>query len=204
MNIRNYHRVVAGLLIICGCGHNEAGPESSSSLKPVPDPQSDPRIPAIVENNAHLLDSKPPTEVERFIPSSWAPQKVPTMNGERLVEAKYLIHTQLGDIQVTIGHIKGGAEANINRWIEQMSFDPSDAPVRKRSPVGGIDSHWVDCFGNFGGQLLSSIPPRNCRLIGVIIPRTPKDLAVKIVGPGAAVSGFQPELDRFFGALEFP
>ena len=120
-----------------------------------------------------------------------------------MVDAKFLVHSNLGDIQIAISLVGGGAEANIDRWINQMESEAQKKPIRKQRIIGGIDSQMVDCSGTFSGHLLSSIPKRNCRLIGILIPRKQKHLAIKLVGPAGAVASYQEEFDSFLDSLTF-
>jgi hypothetical protein len=195
---------LAGATLVAGCGQTADTPRNTATteLKPTPDPQSDPRVPRVEEKSAGLEPSRPVPGTEKSIPARWLPQSVPTMGGERMVDSKYRVPTEQGDIQVTISLVRGGAEANIDRWINQMETKPNEGPSRQTRTIAGVEAHLVDCTGTFSGHLMSSISSRDCRLIGIIVPRPPKDLSIKLVGPAKAVASYEKEFDEFLNSLD--
>ena len=86
----------------------------------------------------------------------------------------------------------GSIEANVDRWIKQMSLpdgrDPATAAIRYTMDVNGLPAHVVTLFGTFnesvGGMMTGKTVPReNSRLIGVIVEAPQGNVFFKLTGP---------------------
>lgn len=126
------------------------------------------------------------------IPAAW--EELPN---QTMVDSKYIVHTDQGDMELTLTSMGGGIEANLSRWVGQVGQAPGDEPTWSTVDVAGIESRMVDVRGSFNSRLPGqSGTQENWRLIGVAIP-LPRDFFVKLVGPREAVAAFQDELTAF-------
>ncbi len=91
------------------------------------------------------------------------------------------------------GQNQGGTiEANVDRWIKQMSMpdggDPANAAIRYTMDVNGMPAHVLTLYGTFndpvGGPMSQVTTPReNYRLIGVIVEAPQGSVFFKLTGP---------------------
>lgn len=86
----------------------------------------------------------------------------------------------------------GSIEANVERWIKQMSMpddsDPSRAAIQYTKDVNGLKAHVLTLFGTFnepvGGPMSQvTTPKENYRLIGVIVEAPEGNVFFKLTGP---------------------
>lgn len=126
------------------------------------------------------------------IPSSW--QELP---GQQMVDSKYIIPTEHGEMEMTLTSMGGGADMNINRWVGQIGRDSGEEPSFSTIEVAGIKSRMVDVRGSFNSTVGDNKGPQDdWRLIGIVIPMQ-RDFTIKLVGPREAVVEFKDELDEF-------
>lgn len=126
------------------------------------------------------------------IPNSW--QEIPNV---KMIDSKYIIPSEHGDMEMTLTSMGGGAEGNINRWVGQVGRDPGEEPSRSTIEVAGIKSSMVDVRGSFNSTVGDNKGPQeDWRLIGIVIPMQ-RDFTIKLVGPREAVVEFKDELDEF-------
>lgn len=126
------------------------------------------------------------------IPKSW--QELP---GQKMVDSKYIIPTEHGDMEMTLTSMGGGIDANLNRWVGQVGRDPGEEPSWSTVEVAGIESRQVDVRGSFNSTVGDNPgAKKDWRLIGIAVP-LPRDFFVKLVGPREAVVEFKDELDAF-------
>jgi len=126
------------------------------------------------------------------IPNSWQ-----ELSGQQMVDSKYIIPTEHGEMEMTLTSMGGGIDANLNRWVGQVGRDAGEEPSWSTVDVAGIDSRKVDVRGSFNSTVGSNPGAKeDWRLIGIAVP-LPRDFFVKLVGPREAVVEFQDELDAF-------
>lgn len=126
------------------------------------------------------------------IPNSW--QEIPNV---KMIDSKYIIPSEHGDMEMTLTSMGGGAEGNISRWVGQVGRDPGEEPSRSTIEVAGIKSSMVDVRGSFNSTVGDNKGPQeDWRLIGIVIPMQ-RDFTIKLVGPREAVVEFKDELDEF-------
>ena len=86
----------------------------------------------------------------------------------------------------------GSIEANVQRWIKQMSMpdgrDPATAAIRYTMQVNGMPAHVLTLYGIFnepvGGMMSGkSIARENYRLVGVIVEAPQGNVFFKLTGP---------------------
>jgi len=91
------------------------------------------------------------------------------------------------------GQGQGGTiEANVQRWVKQMSMpdgsDPAKAAIRYSKDVNGMPMHVLTLYGTFnepvGGPMSEkTIPRENYRLIAVIVEAPQGSVFFKLTGP---------------------
>jgi len=86
----------------------------------------------------------------------------------------------------------GSTEANLDRWIRQMSFpdnrDPHKAAIRNNITVEDMPVHIVTVLGNYnapvGGMMSGqTVSKENYRLIGIVVEAPEGNLFFKLTGP---------------------
>lgn len=178
-------------LAICGC--TESG-NDESAVPPVPVAASESAEPSAPESGAADGASmhRHYEGIGFAIPNSW--QEIPNV---KMIDSKYIIPSEHGDMEMTLTSMGGGAEGNINRWVGQVGRDPGEEPGRSTIEVAGIKSSMVDVRGSFNSTVGDNKGPQDdWRLIGVVIPMQ-RDFTIKLVGPREAVVEFKDELDAF-------
>lgn len=96
---------------------------------------------------------------------------------------------------VTLSHVGGTLEENLERWYRQMGQTAPDGLGllgMERTMVLGLSSLVVDLSGDFTG--MSGGTRSDQRMLGVICPRHGDALYIKLVGPADAVAA---ERERF-------
>ncbi len=97
----------------------------------------------------------------------------------------------------------GGVEANLQRWIGQMTLpdggDPSAAAQRSTFTAGGMPCHMVSLDGSYksgggrpmggGGEIMPGY-----RLVGVVIEGPQGSLFFKLTGPAATARQMEVDL----------
>jgi hypothetical protein len=86
----------------------------------------------------------------------------------------------------------GSIDANVQRWIKQMSMpdgsDPARAAIQYTKDFNGLTTHVLTLYGIFnesmGGPMSQKTTPReNYRLIGVIVEAPEGNVFFKLTGP---------------------
>lgn len=141
--------------------------------------------------------------LQLLAPAGWQ-QVEPAIN---MIEAEFAIPGEAEDApkgRATVMGAMGGVEANINRWIGQLTqpdgADSADVAKIEQSEVNGCPVHVVDISGTYmdgmGGPNAPQVERPGYRLLGAII-ETPEqgDYFVKFYGPeplvAAHVDGFK-------------
>lgn len=177
------------LFLIVGCTSQSDG---DRSVPPVPvasaETSQEPSQAASADGSTH----RHYTGIGFDIPSHW--QEIPN---QTMVDSKFLIPSDHGEMEITLTSMGGGIQANLDRWVGQVGREPGDEPSWSTVDVAGIESRMVDVRGSFNSTVGSSPGAKeDWRLIGIAIP-LPRDFFVKLVGPREAVVEFQEELDEF-------
>lgn len=191
----------------CSSENSSGSSEHAPALKPTPDPLSTANARRHGTSGAGVSEitgmdrDQPIAGIAIPVPEHWAAQPVPAKGSLRMVDAKYWISSAHGDIELTITSIGGTPQLNIERWTKQIDPQSAEKYTDGKRVIAGIDSFWIDCSG-FYTELQSAGRSTKCRMIGVIVPRKPKNLAIKIVGPVMAVDERYDDLIAFLESLE--
>ncbi|MBL6707419.1 MAG: hypothetical protein ISQ06_15015 [Planctomycetaceae bacterium] len=182
---------MAGVLLsVSGC--TQSG-DSETAVPPVPVADSKVSVPEPAEQGGNGKSKHRHYEGIGFaIPDSWQ-----ELAGQQMVDSKYIIPTEHGEMEMTLTSMGGGIEANLNRWVGQVGREPGEEPTWSTVDVAGIESRKVDVRGSFNSTVGSNPGAKeDWRLIGIAVP-LPRDFFIKLVGPREAVVEFKDELDAF-------
>mgnify|MGYP002635944248 FL=1 len=125
------------------------------------------------------------------IPDDWTEAEA------KMVDSKYIISTDDGDIEVTLTSMGGGIDANLSRWVQQMKQGPGDSPEESVITLDGVEAKMIDVRGVFNSRVGAQQIAKNSRLIGVALPIRPMDFFVKLNGPRDAVAGYYEDFRAF-------
>ena len=166
----------------------------------------------LLQHSAHDVGAEPAPHREKekqfpgisfVIPASWKEQELSEAL-KVVINSKYTIpHTQ-GDVELTMTTMGGGAEENIQRWIDQMQIAPGEKTRKKTIDIDGVATSWVDVRGTYSnrvGQKKGPFP--GWRLVGVVIPNQPKDFMLKLIGPREAIADLHDEFVRVVKTAKF-
>lgn len=183
--------LLVSIVLISGCTNQRGG--EGESIPPVPvaesaTAESEPTENVSPDGSTHRHYAG----IGFAIPNDW--NELPD---QRMVDSKYIIPTENGDMEMTLTSMGGGADLNIDRWVGQVGRAPGEEPSFSTIDVAGIESRMVDVRGSYNSTVgASKGPQEDWRLIGLVIPMQ-KDFTIKLVGPREAVVEFQDELDAF-------
>jgi hypothetical protein len=125
------------------------------------------------------------------IPEDWKETEA------KVVDSKYIISTDDGDLEVTLTSMRGGIDANLSRWRLQMQQAPGDVPEESVITLDGVEAKMVDVRGVFNSRVGTQQVAKNSRLIGVALPIRPMDFYVKLNGPRDAVANYYDDFRAF-------
>ncbi len=137
------------------------------------------------------------------VPSSWEQVALsPAQQG--FVTASFKIPRAGNDVKLTLSSVGGGVDANLKRWIGQFQLPPGETPQQKSIRVDKIDAIWLDLRGTFdAGPALNSEAESGMRMIGVAIPRNPRDFYLKLTGPREQLLNAEEEFRNFVKSAQF-
>ncbi len=141
-----------------------------------------------------------PTTLKWTAPARW--QVAPNTSSMRL--ATYKIPRAAGDTEdaeMSVTHVGGGAEANIDRWIGQFGEDGPKNVKRTKRIVAGLTVQIVEIEGKFGGMDQASNKP-NWALLGAVVETPDMPHFFKMTGPSKTVLAARAELDTMVGTLK--
>lgn len=181
---------VSTAMLAVGCAPQGG---AGDAVPPVPTAESADTEPAPAEDaDPDGSKHRHYTGIGFAIPNSW--REVPNV---KMIDSKYIIPTEHGEMEMTLTSMGGGAEGNISRWVGQVGRDPGEEPSRSTVEVAGIKSYKVDVRGSYNSTVGDNPGPReDWRLIGIVVPLQ-RDFTIKLAGPREAVVEFQEELDAF-------
>ena len=192
--------MVAVVLGSVACGMSGCGerPVAPVPVRPAGSPPTRPAGGSVTEDGDEVVSdqatrSRQLTGIRFDVPVDWNEQPK-----SDFYEAKYLIPSEEGEMVLTLTSMGGGIDANLQRWVGQFQQAPDERPRRETLRIDGAKSEWLDVRGTFRSRVGTSPGPHeNWRLLGVAIPMKPRPFLLKLIGPRAAVSGFEAEFKTF-------
>lgn len=181
------------LVGLIACGGGEPDPDV---VKPITSaqPTAAPAMPAQPAAGGSL---------DIQLPEGWVDQ--PPSNAMRLLQAS--IPGDAGDGEFAVFYFGpgggGGTEANIQRWLGQVSSDDGSAPVRETFESSGLTIHTVEAKGTLTSSpmSMSGAPPApqpDSMLLGAVVEGPGGPWFLKVTGPEATIA---PQKDAFLGMV---
>jgi len=173
---------------------SESSPEEVTAADDAEQPDSDQAAAATGET-----ETREYAGLSFEVPAAWE-----ELEKSQFYDSKFIVHSEHGDMELTLASVGGGIDANLNRWVGQVGQAAGDEPTWSTVDVAGIESRMVDVRGSFNSRLPGQTGTQeNWRLIGVAVP-LPRDFYVKLVGPREAVAEFQDDLTAFLKTAKQP
>jgi hypothetical protein len=180
--------------------------ETSDSTGDLPIPEAEPlqavQTPA---NNTPTTEAGMKTfdGIEFDVPVGWQQVALsPAQQG--MISASFRIPEAGDDVKLTLSSVGGGIAANLQRWRGQFQLPPGEQPVQKTIRVDGVEATWLDLRGTFDtGPALQGTAASGMRMIGVAIPRSPRDFYLKLTGPREQLLKAEPEFEAFLKSARF-
>ena len=115
---------------------------------------------------------------------------------QRIINSKYKIVTEHGDLELTLTNMGGDWESNIERWPDQMG--QKGRGKRDSFTLDGADSHWVDVEGDYLDKFNDIAGPHEgFRIVGGVIVIKPQNFTLKLLGPSKAVDDYHDKFMEF-------
>lgn len=132
-----------------------------------------------------------------LIPKEWSEIRLSSAQ-QTVINSKYKIPTEKGDLELTLTNMGGGWESNLDRWAVQMGQQGRGGGERESISVDGVESHWVDVKGDYVAKFNDAQGPHTgFRLVGGVIRIKPQDFTLKLLGPSEAVADYHDKFMEF-------
>ncbi len=188
-------------VVCCGCSKN-AGPVEPNSTSAPP-------------SRSTAQSTQPAAGELRYkVPEGWTVEK-PTSD---MRAAQYKLPKAVGDSEDALlvlyyfGQGQGGpAQANIDRWINQMK-QPDGRPSKERAKTGTLtvnrlQVNTVDVLGNYSGGMSPDSAPADqnsiFRLRAAVIDTPKGSYFVKLTGPEKTVNHWDQAYTDYLKSFEF-
>ncbi len=193
--------LIAFALLGAGCSKNSGPAETGRAATQVPPRAQQPTQPAS-------------GEVHYKVPEGWTTEK--PASDMRL--AQYKLPKAAGDSEDALlilfyfGQGQGGsAQANIDRWVGQITQPDGGSSVEKAKTdtitVNGLKVNTVDLTGNYSGGMSPDSAPANnqsiYRLRGAVIETPKGSYFVKLTGPEKTVGHWDQAYSDYLKSFEF-
>lgn len=198
--LRTFLSLTIVAVICCGCSKN------SGAVSPSDTAAQAPRSSATSQSAAG--------ELRYEVPEGWVTEK-PTSD---MRAAQYKLPKAAGDkedgllVVYYFGQGQGGpADANIDRWINQMK-QPDGRPSKERArrealTVNGLQVNTVDVLGNYSGGMSPDSAPADkssiFRLRAAVIDTPKGSYFVKLTGPEKTVAYWDHAYTGYLKSFDF-
>ncbi|WP_299468505.1 hypothetical protein [uncultured Gimesia sp.] len=137
------------------------------------------------------------------VPEGWEQVTLsPAQQG--LITASFRMPQAGNEITLTLSSVGGGIDANLQRWGGQFQLPPGETPLQESIRVDHEDAVWLDLRGTFdSGPAFNSAAESGMRMIGVAIPRSPRDFYLKLTGPREQLLKVEDEFRHFVKSARF-
>ena len=155
-----------------------------------------------VEKSFGPIKAKVPAEWTEQTPSS-------SMRKAQYVLPKVAGDGEDGELAVFyFGQGQGGSvEANIERWIGQISqpdgSSSKDKAKTNKKEIGGMPVTLVDVSGTYSAGMMSSAPPRQgYRMLAAVAETAEGPWFFKLTGPEKTIANWSSSFDQFIGSFK--
>jgi hypothetical protein len=101
----------------------------------------------------------------------------------------------------------GSVEANIERWIGQISqsdgSSSKDKAKTNKKEIGGMPVTFVDVSGTYSAGMMSNLPPRQgYRMLAAVAETTEGPWFFKLTGPEKTIARWSGSFDQFIASFK--
>lgn len=187
--------------VLSGCGSGES--DAPADL-PVPEAAPLSSAQSAATEASHSESGEKVFDGIQFdVPVGW--QQIPLSPAQQgMISASFQIPKAGPDVKLTLSSVGGGIDANLQRWRGQFQLPPGEEPLQKTVRVDDVEAIWLDLRGTFDtGPALNGTAEAGMRMIGVAIPRSPRDFYLKLTGPREQLLKAEPEFEAFLKSARF-
>ncbi len=195
-------------LLFAGCSQSSEVPkESAATESAAPDNSANTAMAAAHSSGGAIKNFGP---IKATIPSEWMEQ-TPTSS---MRKAQYALPKAEGDPEdgelavFYFGLGQGGSvEANIDRWIGQISqpdgSSSKDKAKTSKKEVSGMTVTLVDVSGTYAAGMMSAAPPRpGYRMLAAVVETAEGPFFFKLTGPEKTIQKWAQSFDQFIDGLK--
>ena len=193
------------VLVLCSCSQEQKGLTSS------PAPTATAATPApMAASTGSAGTQKSFGPIQASVPAEWQ-EEAPA---SPMRKAQYALPKAEGDTyegELTVFYFGlgqgGSVEANIDRWIGQISqtdgASSKDKAKTSKKEVSGLPVTLVDVSGTYSAGMMSPGPPRpGYRLLGAVVESSEGPWFFKLVGPEKTMSKWANSFDQFINSFK--
>ena len=193
-------------LLWLGCSTK---PEGAKTSAPPEAPPASPHPVSASAGNSGSGDEKSFGPIKAKVPTEWTEQ-TPSSS---MRKAQYALQKVAGDGEdgelavFYFGMGQGGSvEANIERWIGQISqpdgSSSKDKAKTSKKEIGGMTVTLVDVSGTYSAGMMSNAPPRQGYRMLAAVAETPEGpWFFKLTGPEKTIAKWSSSFDQFIGSF---
>ena len=188
-----------------------AQPETArTSAPPETPPSASPQPASTVAGEAGSAVEKSFGPIKAKVPAEWIEQ-TPSSS---MRKAQYALPKVAGDGEdgelavFYFGLGQGGSvEANIERWIGQISqpdgSSSKDKAKTNKKEIGGMPVTLVDVSGTYSAGMMSNAPPRQgYRMLAAVAETAEGPWFFKLTGPEKTIAKWSSSFDQFIGSFK--
>lgn len=185
-----WFRLIVGLLVpITGCAPS---PQNSAEVPKIS--VAEPLGKASASGTDRPVGPRKYAGISFNIPAEW--RELPD---QQMVDSKYIVTTEKGELELTLTSMGGGVDANISRWMGQIQHGAGDDPQQGSIEIDGLSGTLIDCRGKYNSNVATNNPGTkdDWRLVGIGLPVPRRDFFIRLVGPREAVAEFYEPFMKF-------
>jgi len=187
-----------------------AQPETARTSAPPEAPPASPQPVSTVAGASGSAVEKRFGPIKAKVPAAWSEQ-TPSSS---MRKAQYALPKVAGDGEdgelavFYFGLGQGGSvEANIERWIGQISqpdgSSSKDKEKTSKKEIGGMPVTLVDVSGTYSAGMMSNAPPRQgYRMLAAVAETTEGPWFFKLTGPEKTIAKWSSSFDQFIGSFK--
>lgn len=186
-----------------------AQPETARTAAPETPPASPQPVSTVAGASGSTVE-KSFGPIKAKVPAEWSEQ-TPSSS---MRKAQYVLPKVPGDGEdgelavFYFGLGQGGSvEANIERWIGQISqpdgSSSKDKAKTSKKEISGMPVTLVDVSGTYSAGMMSNAPPRQgYRMLAAVAETTEGPWFFKLTGPEKTISKWSGSFDHFIGSFK--
>jgi hypothetical protein len=185
-------------------------PETARTSAPPEAPPASPQPVSSVADASGKAVDKSFGPIKAKVPSEWTEQ-TPSSS---MRKAQYALPKAAGDGEdgelavFYFGPGQGGSvEANIERWIGQISqpdgSSSKDKAKTNKKEIGGMPVTLVDVSGTYSAGMMSNAPPRQgYRMLAAVAETTEGPWFFKLTGPEKTIAKWSSSFDQLISSFK--